>query len=121
MMYPFMTLDDNTEVVHSEMLPDHRVKVYFEKPDAKDCFHSAVCYLPDYKWEEIHGFTPAEIARYQELMEARSAEVVAKWTSFLAKRTTSAEILSHSITPPKTARALRYSIRRRRGKQNSTA
>ena len=40
MMYPFMTLDDNTEVVHSEMLPDGRVKVYFEKPDAKDCFHS---------------------------------------------------------------------------------
>ena len=38
MMYPFMTLDDNTEVIHSEMLPDHRVKVYFEKPDAKDCF-----------------------------------------------------------------------------------
>ena len=44
MMYPFMTLDDNTEIVHSEMLPDQRVKVYFEKPDAKDCFHSAVCY-----------------------------------------------------------------------------
>ena len=85
MMYPFMTLDDNTEVVHSEMLPDHRVKVYFEKPDANDCFHSAVCYLPDYKWEEIHGFTPAEIARYQELMEARSAEVVAKWTSFFGE------------------------------------
>ena len=30
MMYPFMTLDDNTEVVHSEMLPDHRVKVYLK-------------------------------------------------------------------------------------------
>ena len=61
MMYPFMTLDDNTEVVHSEMLPDGRVKVYFEKPDAKDCFHSAVCYLPDYKWEDINGFTPEDI------------------------------------------------------------
>lgn len=48
MMYPFMTLDDDTEIVHSEMLPDGRVKVYIEKPDAKDCFHSAVCYLPDY-------------------------------------------------------------------------
>ena len=70
MMYPFMTLDDNTEVVHSEMLPDGRVKVYFEKPDAKDCFHSAVCYLPDYKWEDINGFTPEEIARYQELVES---------------------------------------------------
>ena len=51
MMYPFMTLDDNTEIVHSEMQPDHRVKVYIEKPDEKDCFHSAVCYLPDYTWE----------------------------------------------------------------------
>ena len=70
MMYPFMTLDDNTEVVHSEMLPDGRVKVYFENPDAKDCFHSAVCYLPDYKWEDINGFTPEEIARYQELVES---------------------------------------------------
>ena len=39
MMYPFMTLDDGTEIVHSEMHPDGRVKVYLEKPDAKDCFH----------------------------------------------------------------------------------
>ena len=35
MMYPFMTLDDNTEVVHSEMLPDGRVKVYFAKCPSK--------------------------------------------------------------------------------------
>ena len=55
MMYPFMTLDDNTEIVHSEMQPDHRVKVYIEKPDEKDCFHSAVCYLPDYTWEDVSG------------------------------------------------------------------
>lgn len=37
MMYPFMTLDDDTEIVHSEMKPDGRVKVYLEKPDAEDC------------------------------------------------------------------------------------
>ena len=64
---------------------------------------------------------PRVLRNIMAIIEARSAEVVAKWTSFLAKRTTSAEILSHPITPPKTARALRYSIRRRRGKQNSTA
>lgn len=46
MMYPFMTLDDDTEIVHSEMKPDGRVKVYLEKPDAEDCFHSAVYLLP---------------------------------------------------------------------------
>lgn len=31
MMYPFMTLDDDAEIVHSEKLPEHRVKVYVEK------------------------------------------------------------------------------------------
>ena len=64
MMYPFMTLDDDTEIVHSEMKPDGRVKVYLEKPDAEDCFHSAVC------WQEVHGFTPEEIARYQKIVES---------------------------------------------------
>lgn len=48
MMYPFLTLDDRTEIVHSEMNPDGRVKVYMERPDEKDGFHYAACYLPDY-------------------------------------------------------------------------
>lgn len=70
MMYPFMTLDDETEIVHSEMLPDGRVKVYLEKPDTTDCFHSATCYLPGYDWDNIIGFTEKEIARYQEVLES---------------------------------------------------
>ncbi len=70
MMYPFMTLDDNTEVVHSEMLSDGRVKVYFEKPDAQDCFHSAVCYLPSYEWQQISGFSKEEIKKYQNYLES---------------------------------------------------
>lgn len=40
MMYPFMTLDDGTEIVHSEMHADGRVKVYVERPDAAAGFHS---------------------------------------------------------------------------------
>ena len=56
MMYPFMTLDDNAEIVHSEMGKDGRVKVYIEKPDAKDGFHRATCYLTSYTWEDIFGF-----------------------------------------------------------------
>ena len=31
MVYPYATLSDTTEVVHSEMRSDGRVKVYFEK------------------------------------------------------------------------------------------
>ena len=70
MMYPFMTLDDGTEIVHSEMHPDGRVKVYLEKPDAKDCFHHASCYLPDYTWEDILGFTQAALDRYLEVIQS---------------------------------------------------
>ena len=70
MMYPFMTLDDQSEIVHSEMQADGRVKVYIEKPDEKDCFHHAACYLPSYQWEDIVGFSQEEIARYQEVIES---------------------------------------------------
>lgn len=70
MMYPFLTLDDETEITHSEMLDDGMVKVYLEKPDEEDCFHHATCYLPDYRWEEIVGFSEEEINRYREVIES---------------------------------------------------
>ena len=70
MMYPFMTLDDGTEIVHSEMREDGRVKVYLEKPDAKDGFHHATCYLPGYDWEDVFGFTEEEMKRYQDVIES---------------------------------------------------
>lgn len=70
MMYPFLTLDDNTEIVHSEMLDNGRVKVYFERPDARDCFHYATCYLPDYTWEDISGFSPEDIKRFQDVIQS---------------------------------------------------
>ena len=63
-----MTLDDGTEIVHSETLDDNKVKVYFEKPDEKDCFQHATCYLPDYKWQDIYGFSKAEIQKYQGIL-----------------------------------------------------
>ena len=70
MMYPFMTLDDQAENVHSEMKPDGRVKVYVEKPDEKDFFHNAVCWVPGYQWEEINGFCQEELDRYDEVIRS---------------------------------------------------
>ncbi len=70
MMYPFLTLDDKTEIVYSEMYKNGTVKVYIEKPDAEDCFHYATCYLPRYEWEGIYGFTQEEIAKYQQIIES---------------------------------------------------
>lgn len=70
MIYPFMTLDDGTEIVHSEMYQNGEVKVYIEKPDEKDGFHYASCFLPDYTWQEVNGFTDTEIERYREIIES---------------------------------------------------
>ena len=70
MMYPILTLSDETEITHSDMLENGEVKVYVEKPDEKDCFHNAVCYLPKYRWENINGFTEKEIQEYQEIIES---------------------------------------------------
>lgn len=70
MMYPFLTLDDGTEIVHSELLENGKVKVYIEKPDEKDCFHYATCYLPEYQWQDIYGFSEAEINRYHEVIKS---------------------------------------------------
>jgi len=76
MMYPFMTLDDNTEIVHSEMLPDNRVKVYVEKPDANDCFHDMTCYLPSYEIESVHGFAEDEVAEFMEIIRSTAHLII---------------------------------------------
>jgi hypothetical protein len=68
-MYPYLTLDDETEIVHSEMLEDNTVKVYIEKPDETDGFHYASCFLPKYEWKDIFGFTNYEIKKYQSIIE----------------------------------------------------
>ena len=76
MMYPLLTLEDGTEIVHSEMLPDERVKVYVEKPDAKDCFHYFTCYLPGYKVEDVFGFSQAEVDKYMEIIRSMAHLII---------------------------------------------
>ena len=56
MMYPFMTLEDGTEIVHSEMKDNGEVKVYIETPDEEDGFHHMTCYLPSYRIEDEFGY-----------------------------------------------------------------
>ena len=76
MMYPFMTLDDGTEIVYSEMKNDGSVKVYMEKADERDGFHYANCYLPEYRWEDIFGLTEQELSRCRETIETSSQLII---------------------------------------------
>lgn len=60
MIYPFMTIKDDIEVVHTEIREDNTVKVYFEQPVYLG-FHSIECILPSYKWSENKGFSDDEL------------------------------------------------------------
>lgn len=75
MMYPFLTLEDETEIVHSELRPDRTVRVYIERPDERDIFHHAWCTLPGYRWEDIDGFTQEEIQEFQTMLDLAAHQI----------------------------------------------
>ena len=70
MMYPYMTLADDTEIVHSQIIEKNgkkKVIVKFERP-TEDGFDSARCELPEYIWTEKEGYSDAEISFFEELL-----------------------------------------------------
>ena len=68
MMYPYMTLADDTGLTHSEMREDGTVEVYIETPDERDGFHNIKCILPQYLWLDNNGYSAAELEYYKELV-----------------------------------------------------
>ena len=71
MMYPYLTLDDGTEITHSQVLENGRIKVYVETP-VGDGFHNATCYLPGYEWSNISGYSKEEMIFYDRLVKENS-------------------------------------------------
>ena len=77
-MYPFVELNDGTEIVHSDaMMKDGKelVKVYIEKP-VEGGFHSAECWLPEYKWTLKQGFSDEEMAYFQNFLESTAHIII---------------------------------------------
>ena len=70
MLYTFMTLEDQTEIVHSELLNNGEIKVYMERPDKKDVFHHATCFLPSYRLEDVFGFSEKEMDYLLEIIKS---------------------------------------------------
>nr|WP_300655024.1 hypothetical protein [uncultured Anaerobutyricum sp.] len=74
MMYPYMTLADETEIVHSQIIEKNGMKkviVNFERP-TENGFDSARCELPDYKWTERIGYSDEEIEMFEELLHSNA-------------------------------------------------
>ncbi len=74
MMYPYLTLGDGTEIVHSQLIfkdGTAHVIVHFERP-TKDGFDDARCDLPSYTWSNVHGFTKEEMELFDEMVHTNS-------------------------------------------------
>lgn len=70
MMYPYITLADDTLITHSHLIEENgtqTVEVHFERP-AETGFDSARCVLPTYEWKFNEGFTPKEMAFFDEFL-----------------------------------------------------
>lgn len=70
MMYPYMTLYDGTEIVHSQIIEEDNIQkiiVHFERP-TDDGFDDARCVLPEYKWTQriksVDGFHIGPVLSY---------------------------------------------------------
>lgn len=68
MMYPFLTLSDETEITHSEMQEDGSVRVYIETPDETGGFHDATYFLPEHRWANVHGYSNEELEQFRQLI-----------------------------------------------------
>lgn len=74
MLYSFMELPDKTIISHSEILQKdgkEQVKVYIEKP-IYGGFATATCYLPDYTWVDVSGFTEEEMNHLKDIVESEA-------------------------------------------------
>ena len=71
MMYPYITLADETVITHSHLLysgDEKSVEVHFERPKPYG-FDMARCVLPSYKWIIRDGYTDEEIALFERLLK----------------------------------------------------
>lgn len=74
MMYPCITLEDETEIVHSQLITDgslQKVIMHFERP-TQDGFDTARCELPEYKWTIIEGYSKEEIDLFDKLLHSNA-------------------------------------------------
>lgn len=74
MIYPYMTLADETEIVHTQIIEKdgiQTVEVHFERP-TEDGFDTARAVLPTYEWIIRNGFTDEEIQKFEVFLKSNA-------------------------------------------------
>ncbi|MCL2604767.1 MAG: hypothetical protein FWD90_09840 [Defluviitaleaceae bacterium] len=71
MLYPYITLADETEILHSQIIDRNKqkeIEIHFERPTGTG-FDTARCVLPTITWIKREGFTHNEILFFEELIK----------------------------------------------------
>ncbi|MCL2018718.1 MAG: hypothetical protein FWG70_03070 [Oscillospiraceae bacterium] len=74
MMYPYITLADETLITHSHLKEENGLKivdVHFERP-IESGFDSARISLPSYRWIMREGFTDDEIKEFESITSSNA-------------------------------------------------
>lgn len=74
MLYPYVTLGDGTEVLHTQIIEKdgiETVEVQFEKA-IETGFKSARCILPTYEWINIENYSKEELEFLTKLVESNA-------------------------------------------------
>ena len=74
MMYPYMTLADETEITHSHLIEEDGMQcleVHFERPK-EGGFDVARCALPTYTWIKRDGFSDKEIENFSQFLHSNA-------------------------------------------------
>lgn len=77
MLYPYMTLIDETEIVYSQLIGHgsaEKVIVHFERP-TENGFDSARCELPAYRWVLQDGYSDREISAFEEFLKENARQI----------------------------------------------
>lgn len=77
MLYPYMTLIDEAEIVYSQLIGHgsaEKVIVHFERP-TENGFDSARCELPAYRWVLQDGYSDREISAFEEFLKKNARQI----------------------------------------------
>lgn len=82
MIYPLLTLYDDTEFTYTDLQENGNIIVYVETPDAIDGFHSLECVLPDYSIRNVQGYSESKQNKILEIIKNNVDKIVTQCFSF---------------------------------------
>ena len=75
MLFKYKTLDDNTEITHTELLENEEVKIYIETQTPTG-YNSLVMTVPNLHISASQGYTEGEIQSFISIIVEEQAEII---------------------------------------------